>query len=73
VPDVVDPARARVAHSILAERPPLERDILRRYYTLREPTAKIRRRLRVSAGTIEKTVARARADFRRKTERGESA
>jgi DNA-directed RNA polymerase specialized sigma24 family protein len=70
---VADPSRERVAHSILAETSPLERDILRRHYLLREPTAKIRRRLRVSSGTIEKTIARARADFSRRTQRSESA
>jgi DNA-directed RNA polymerase specialized sigma24 family protein len=72
-PDVADPSRERVAHSVLAGRPPLERDILRRYYLLREPTVTIRRRLRVSSGTIEKTIARARADFLRKSQRTESA
>jgi DNA-directed RNA polymerase specialized sigma24 family protein len=71
--DVADPSRERVAHSVLAERSPLERDILRRYYLLREPTAKIRSHLRVSSGSIEKTIARARADFSRRTQRSESA
>ena len=70
---LADPSRERVAHSVLAERPPLERDILRRYYLLRESTATIRRRLRVSSGIIEKTIASARADFLRKTQRTESA
>jgi DNA-directed RNA polymerase specialized sigma24 family protein len=72
-PNVADPSRERVARSVLAERSPLERDILRRYYVLREPTAKIRSRLRVSSGTIEKTIARARADFSQRTQRSESA
>ena len=70
---VANPSRERVAHSVLAERSPLERDILRRYYLLRESTAKIRSHLRVSSGTIEKTIARARSDFSRKTRRSESA
>jgi DNA-directed RNA polymerase specialized sigma24 family protein len=71
--DVANPSRERVAHSLLAERSPLERDILRRYYLLRESAANIRSRLRVSSGTIEKTIARARADFSRRTQRSESA
>ena len=70
---VADAFRERVARSVLAERSPLERNILRRYYLLREPTAKIRSRLRVRSGTIEKTIARARADFSRRTQRSESA
>jgi DNA-directed RNA polymerase specialized sigma24 family protein len=71
--DVADAFRNRVAHSVIEERSTRERDILRRYYLLRESTAKIRRRLRVSSGTIAKTVASARADFLRKAKRTESA
>lgn len=70
---LADPSRERVARSVLAERPPLERDILRHYYVLRESTLTIRKRLRVSLGIIEKTVASARADFLQKTQRTESA
>jgi len=72
-PDVVDAFRKRVAHAVIEERSSQERDILRRYYLLRESTATIRRRLRVSLGTIEKTITSARADFLRKTQRTESA
>lgn len=71
--DFADPSREGVALAVLAERPPVERDILRRYYVLRESTATIRSRLRVSSWTIEKTLASARADFRRKMHRTESA
>jgi len=67
-----DPSRERAAHAVLAERQPLEQDILRRYYVLRESTAMIRSRLRVSSETIEKTIANARAAFRQKADRTES-
>src|SRR5579864_111381 len=72
-PDIADEFRKRVAHAVIEERSSQERDILRRYYLLRESTATIRRRLRVSSGTIEKTITSARADFLRKTQRTESA
>jgi len=57
------------AQLVLAERTPLERDILKRYYILRETPSTIQRRLRVSSGTIQKTLASARADFRRRAQR----
>jgi len=63
----------QAAHSVLMESTPLEQDILRRYYILRESPAAIRRRLRVSLATIQKTIASARADFRRRIQRKESA
>ncbi len=62
-----------LAHSVLAERTPLEQDILRRYYVLGESPDKISVHLRVSARTIEQAIARARADFRGKVQRGEPA
>jgi DNA-directed RNA polymerase specialized sigma24 family protein len=71
--NVAEPSREQVAHSVLAERTPLEQDILRRRYLLRESPAKIRSQLRVSSGTIEEAIASARADFRRRTQRTESA
>jgi len=71
--DVADPYRQDVAHAVLAARPPLERDILRRYYVLRESTATIRSRLHVSSATIEKALAGARAEFRRRMHRTDSA
>ncbi len=71
--DIADAAGERAAHSVLVERTPLEQDILRRYYILRESPATIRRRLRVSLAAIQKTIASARADFRRRTQRTESA
>jgi len=72
-PDVADPSRERVARSVLTKRPPLEQDILRRYYVLQESTGAISKRLGVSPGTVEKTIASARADFLRKAQRTESA
>lgn len=71
--DVASPSRERVAHSMVTKRPALEQDILRRYYVLRESTGAISKRLRVSSGTIQKTIARARADFLRNAQRTESA
>ena len=68
-----DTSREPVAQSVLAERPPLERDILRHYYVLRESAHTIRRRLHVSLEIIEKTLAAARADFLRKNRGRESA
>jgi DNA-directed RNA polymerase specialized sigma24 family protein len=62
-----------LANSVLAERTPLEQDILRRYYVLGESPEKIRTHLRVSSRTIQQTIARARADFRGKMQRSESA
>ena len=67
--NVADAASERAAHSVLVERTPLEQDILRRYYILRESPATIRRCLGVSLATIQKTIASARADFRRRTQR----
>ena len=64
---------ASLAHSVLAEKTPLEQNILRRYYVLGESPDKIRTHLRVSARTIEETIARARADFRSKVQRSEPA
>src|SRR5579863_3136542 len=69
---VADPSWERVADSIVAERTPLEQEILRRYYVLRESPATIQTRLFVSAGTVEQAIAHARADFRRSTQRSES-
>jgi len=71
--NIADASGERAAHAVLVERTPLEQDILRRYYVLRESPATIRRRLRVSLATIQKTIASARADFRRRTQRTESA
>lgn len=72
--DVVsDASGEQTARSMFEERTPLEQDILRRYYILRESSATIRRRLRVSSATIQKTIASARADFRRRTQRTKSA
>jgi DNA-directed RNA polymerase specialized sigma24 family protein len=71
--DIADAPSESAAHAVLMERTPLEQDILRRYYILRESPATIRRRLRVSLATIQKTIASARADFRRRTQRTESA
>ena len=62
-----------LANSVLAERTPLEQEILRRYYVLGESTDEIRTYLRVSLRTIEQTIASARADFRGKMQRSESA
>jgi DNA-directed RNA polymerase specialized sigma24 family protein len=61
------------ANSVLAERTPVEQDILRRYYVLGESPEEIRIHLRVSSRTIERTIASARADFRGKMQRSESA
>ena len=72
-PDFAEASGEQAAQSLLAERSPLEQEILRRHYVLRESPATIRRRLRVSSGTIEETIASARADFRRRTQRTESA
>ena len=68
-----DASGEQAALSVLMERTPLEQDILRRYYIHRESPATIRRRLRVSLATIQKTIASARADFRRRAQRTESA
>jgi DNA-directed RNA polymerase specialized sigma24 family protein len=62
-----------LADSILAERTPLEQDILRRYYVLGESPEEIKTNLRVSSRTIQQTIARARAAFRQKLQRSESA
>ena len=72
-PNIADASGERAARSVLAERTPLEQEILRRYYILREPPATIRRRLHVSSTTIQKTIASARSDFWRRTQRTESA
>ena len=68
-----DATKESVANSVLAERTPLEQDILRRYYVLGESPGKIKTHLRVSLRTIEQTIASARADFRGKMRRSESA
>jgi DNA-directed RNA polymerase specialized sigma24 family protein len=68
-----DATMENLANSVLAERTPLEQDILRRYYVLGESPDKIRTHLPVSSRTIQQTIASARADFRRKTQRSESA
>jgi DNA-directed RNA polymerase specialized sigma24 family protein len=62
-----------LANSVLAERTPLQQDILRRYYVLGESPDEIKKHLRVSSRTIEQTIASARADFRGKMQRSESA
>ena len=62
-----------LANSVLAERTPLEQDILRRYYVLGESPDKIRTDLAVSSRIIQQTIARTRSAFRRKLERSESA
>jgi DNA-directed RNA polymerase specialized sigma24 family protein len=72
-PNIADASGERTAQSVLAQRTPLEQEILRRYYILRESPVTIRRRLRVGSATIQKTIASARADFRRRTQRTESA
>jgi DNA-directed RNA polymerase specialized sigma24 family protein len=72
-PNIADASGERAARSLLAERTPLEQEILRRYYILRESPATIQRGLRVSSATVQKTIASARADFRRRTQHTESA
>ncbi|HXI41297.1 MAG TPA: hypothetical protein VNH18_26610 [Bryobacteraceae bacterium] len=62
-----------LANSVLAERTPLEQDILRRYYVLGESPEEIKIHLRVSSRIIEQAIASARADFRGKMQRSESA
>ena len=62
-----------LANSVLAERTPLEQEILRRYYVVGESPDKIRTDLAVSSRTIQQTIARTRSAFRRKMERSESA
>jgi len=62
-----------MANSVLAERTPLEQDILRRYYVLGESPETIRTHLRVSSRTVQQTIAHTRAAFRRKMQRSESA
>ena len=62
-----------LANSVLAERTPLEQDILRRYYVLGESPEQIKTNLRVSSRTIQQTIASARAAFRQKLQRSESA
>ena len=71
--NAADASGERAAHRVLMERTPLEQNILKRYCILRESPVTIRRRLRVSLATIQKTIASARADFRRRTQRTESA
>jgi len=68
-----DTPMENLATSVLAERTPLEQDILRRYYVLGESPEEIRIHLPVGSRTIEQTIASARADFRGKIQRSESA
>ena len=72
-PRTADETTDRLANSVLAERTPLEQDILRRYYVLGESPEEIKTHLRVSSHTIQQTIARARAAFRQKLQRSESA
>jgi hypothetical protein len=65
----LDSSGETLARSIIADRTPLEQAILRRYYVLGESPDTIRRGLRVSSRIIEHTIASARADFRRKSQR----
>ena len=71
--DAEDRPMENLANSVLAERTPIEQDILRRYYVLGEPPDEIRTHLQASLHTIQQTIASARADFRRKAQRSETA
>lgn len=68
-----DATQESLANSVLAARTPLEQDILRRYYVLGESPDKITAHLLVSSQIVEQTIASARAAFRRKMQRSESA
>lgn len=63
-----DSRSASVAHSVLAERAPVEQDILRRYYVLGESPDTIRIGLDLSAETVGRVIASARADYRRRVQ-----
>jgi len=72
-PRVADALTENLANSVLADRTSLEREILRRYYVLGESPDEIRIHLRVSSRAIKQAIAGARADFRGKMQRSESA
>jgi DNA-directed RNA polymerase specialized sigma24 family protein len=71
--NTADETTDSLANSVLAERTPLEQDILRRYYVFGEYPEEIKINFRVSSRTIQQTIARARAAFRQKLQRSESA
>jgi len=68
-PRAEDPHMNSLANSVVAARTPLEQDILLRYYVLGESADKIRTHLRIDLGTVEQTIASARADFFGKKQR----
>ncbi len=72
-PRTADETMDSMANSVLAERTPLEQDILRRYYVLGESPEEIKTHLAVSSRTVQQTIAHTRAAFRRKMQRSESA
>lgn len=59
-----DSGSASVARSVLAERTPVEQNILRRYYVLGESADTIRLGLGLSSETVGRVIASARADYR---------
>ena len=61
-----DSRSASVAHSVLAERTLVEQEILKRYYVLGESPNTIRIGLDLSAETVGRVIASARADYRRR-------